>query len=191
LKTHNQCTNNVDPDETFRVFFRISIETKLLLTMNPKLEHLRVAVVPTETGNGIDQQSTVEEILNCPETRLYALTDYFKAQNDEEIDLLHWSFLIDIVTKEDLTGANMPGIHMAEKMHTAHLVEEIRVKDPDSKSDVDLAIYKHEGGGMFAMDISFLDQVVNTDDFDRPIIPDPFSDSGAEEGEIEHVLLFD
>lgn len=78
---------------------------------NPDIKNLRVAVVPTETGNGITQSSTVEEILNCDETQLYALTDYFKAQNDEELDLLHWSFLIDIETKEDLTGCNINGIH--------------------------------------------------------------------------------
>jgi len=77
--------------------------------MNAK--DLRVAVVPTETGNGIDQSSTVEEILACPETQLFAITDYFQAQNDSEIDLLHWSFLINIETKEDLTGSNIEGIH--------------------------------------------------------------------------------
>ena len=80
--------------------------------MNPDLKHLRVAVVPTETGNGIDQSSTVEQILDCPETQLYTVTDYFKAQNDEELDLLHWSFLINIQTQEDLTGANIEGVHM-------------------------------------------------------------------------------
>ena len=31
--------------------------------MNPDLKDLRVAVVPTETGNGIDQSSTYEEIV--------------------------------------------------------------------------------------------------------------------------------
>lgn len=77
------------------------------------------------------------------------------------------------------------------KMHTAKLIEELTVVDPDSKGDVELAVYKHEGGGIFAMDISFLDQCVTTDDFDRPIIPDPFSDNGAEEGTISHVVLFD
>jgi hypothetical protein len=77
------------------------------------------------------------------------------------------------------------------KMHTAKLVKEITVIDPDSKGEVQLAVYKHEGGGMFAMDISFLDQVINTDDFDRPIIPDPFSDCGVEEGTVSHVVLFD
>lgn len=79
--------------------------------MNPKIENLRVAVVPTETDNGIDQSSTVEEILACEETVLYSVTDYFKAQNDEAIDLLHWSFLIDISDKTDWTGCNIDGIH--------------------------------------------------------------------------------
>jgi hypothetical protein len=76
------------------------------------MKNLRVAVIPTETGNGINQSSTVEEILDCPELQLYPLTDYFQAQNDEELDLLHWSFLIDIQTQEHLNGTNIEGIHM-------------------------------------------------------------------------------
>jgi len=76
-------------------------------------------------------------------------------------------------------------------MRKAYFVTEISVIDPDSKGQVELSVYKHENGGMFAVDSSFLDQVVNTDEFDRPIIPDPFSDSGVEEGTIEHVVLFD
>lgn len=79
--------------------------------MNPNIKDLRVAVVPTETGNGIDQRSSVEEILQCPETKIFAITDYFQAQNDSDIDLLHWSFLINIRTNEDLTGSNIEGIH--------------------------------------------------------------------------------
>ena len=75
-----------------------------------KLKNLRVAVVPTETGNGIAQDSTVQEILDCEETKLYSVTDYFQAQNDEEHDLLHWSFLINIKTNEDVTGTNIKGI---------------------------------------------------------------------------------
>jgi len=81
---------------------------------NPEIKNLRVAVIPTETDNGIDQSSTVEQILECPELQLYAITDYFKAQNDEEIDLLHWSFLIDIETKLDWTGENLNGVHQSE-----------------------------------------------------------------------------
>ena len=76
-------------------------------------------------------------------------------------------------------------------MKKAYFVTEITVIDPDSKGEVEVAMYKHENGGMFGVDSSFLDQVVNTDEFDRPIVPDPFSDSGAEEGTVEHVVLFD
>lgn len=76
-------------------------------------------------------------------------------------------------------------------MKKAYYVKEVTVTDPDSKGEVELTVYKHEGGGMFAVDASFLDQVVNTDDFDRPIIPDPFSDNGVEEGTVDHVILFD
>jgi hypothetical protein len=76
-------------------------------------------------------------------------------------------------------------------MTTAKLVKEITVIDPDSKGEVELSVYKHENGGMFAIDSSFLDQVVNTDEFDRPIVPDPFSDSGVEEGTVGHIVLFD
>jgi len=76
-------------------------------------------------------------------------------------------------------------------MRKAYFVTEITVIDPDSKGEVEVAMYKHENGGMFGVDSSFLDQVVNTDDFDRPIVPDPFSDSGAEEGTVEYVVLFD
>jgi hypothetical protein len=74
-------------------------------------------------------------------------------------------------------------------MKTAKFVKEITVIDPDSKGEVNLSVYKHEGGGMFAIDSSFLDQVVRTDDYDRPIISDPFND--VEDEAIEEVLLMD
>ena len=89
------------------------------------MKNLRVAVIPTETGNGIDQSSTVEQILNCPELQLYPVTDYFKAQNDEEIDLLHWSFLIDIQTQEHLNGANIEGVHKHTKRVKIDYIETI------------------------------------------------------------------
>ena len=72
-------------------------------------------------------------------------------------------------------------------MNKAYFVEEIVVTDPDSKGLVELEVYKHENGGMFAIDSSYLDQVARTDDYDRPIVPDPFST----EDKIEEVLLFD
>ena len=72
-------------------------------------------------------------------------------------------------------------------MKRAYFVREITEIDPDSKLPVELELYKHENGGMFAIDSSFLDQVARTDDYDRPIVPDPFST----EDEIEEVILFD
>jgi lysophospholipid acyltransferase (LPLAT)-like uncharacterized protein len=76
-------------------------------------------------------------------------------------------------------------------MNKAKFVKEITVTDPDTKNEVNLTVYKHEGGGLFAIDSSFLDQCINTDDYDRVIIPDPFSDNGAEEGIINQIVLFD
>jgi len=74
-------------------------------------------------------------------------------------------------------------------MKKAYFVKEVTVIDPDSKGEVELSVYKHENGGMFAIDSSFLDQVARTDDFDRPIIPDPLTD--VEDEAIEEVVLFD
>jgi hypothetical protein len=42
----------------------------------------------------------------------------------------------------------------------AKFVKEITVIDPDSKLHVELAVYKHENGGMFAIDSSFIEQIV-------------------------------
>ncbi len=60
-------------------------------------------------------------------------------------------------------------------LNKAKFVMEITVKDPDSKGKVQLSVYKHENGGMFAIDSSFVEQVLG-DDFDRAIIPDPFQE---------------
>ena len=74
-------------------------------------------------------------------------------------------------------------------MKRAYFVTEIKVIDPDSKGEVEVAIYKHENGGMFGIDSSFLDQVARTDDYDRPIVPDPLCD--VEDDVLGEVLLFD
>jgi hypothetical protein len=71
-------------------------------------------------------------------------------------------------------------------MLRAKFVKEITVIDPDSKGEVELSIYKHEGGGMFAMDSSFLDQCCDEDSY--PVIPDPFSDNDLSK-QVEHVML--
>jgi len=58
-------------------------------------------------------------------------------------------------------------------MNEAQFTIEITVTDPDSQSPVELSVFKHEGGGMFAIDSSYLIQEFE-DDLD-PVIPDPFN----------------
>lgn len=57
----------------------------------------------------------------------------------------------------------------------AKFVKEITVVDPDSKGEVEIAIYKHENGGMFGIDSSFIDQVLEqVDEAETVMIFDPF-----------------
>ena len=59
----------------------------------------------------------------------------------------------------------------------AKFVRLIGENDPDTGGHVEMAIYKHENGGMFAIDASWLDQVaVENDDLDCYVISDPFAD---------------
>jgi hypothetical protein len=53
--------------------------------------------------------------------------------------------------------------------HTTKYIQEVVVRDPDSGGDVSMEVHKVEGGGMFAIDSSFLEQVTDT-------IPSPFDD---------------
>lgn len=89
------------------------------------LKNLRVAVVPSETGNGIDQSSMLEEVLACEETVIYSLTDYFQAQNNEDIDLLHWSFLYDKEANIELTGVNIDGVHQFDRESDISIIQRI------------------------------------------------------------------
>jgi len=57
-------------------------------------------------------------------------------------------------------------------MNTAKFVTEITVVDPDSKGEVSLSVFKHDNGGMFALDSSYIEQVLPEDD--ECVIPDPF-----------------
>jgi len=60
-------------------------------------------------------------------------------------------------------------------MNTAKFVKEITVTDPDSKGEVAMSVFKHDNGGMFALDSSFIEQVFPEDE--QPLlIPDPFGD---------------
>jgi hypothetical protein len=95
--------------------------------MNPKIENLRVIVVPIGTGNGIDQSSTVDEIMACEDKQVYSITDYFQAQNDEELEFTNWTFLIDITDNSEWTGANLNGVHMNTKAMQIGVISRIIV----------------------------------------------------------------
>ena len=71
-------------------------------------------------------------------------------------------------------------------MKKAKFVKEIMVTDPDTGSDIAMEVYKHESGGMFAIDSSYLEQVHDEDSY--PVIADPFSDSS---GELQKIMLTD
>lgn len=57
-------------------------------------------------------------------------------------------------------------------MSKAKFITEITSVDTETGDEVKLSVYKHEGGGMFAIDSSYLDQCF--DDEENPKIPDPF-----------------
>ena len=59
-------------------------------------------------------------------------------------------------------------------MDTAKFVTEIKVKDPDTNAPVEISLFKHENGGMFALDSSYIVQVLPEEG--DCLIPDPFVD---------------
>ena len=65
---------------------------------------------------------------------------------------------------------------------TATFVKEVTVIDPDSTWEVELSVFKHSNGGMFAIDSSFIVQCLgdDSDDDDTPLeIQDPFEETGT------------
>jgi len=66
------------------------------------IDNLKIVVIPTETENNINQYSSVEEILSCEESIIYSISEYLIAQNNDILPI-HFSFLIDIVNKVNLT----------------------------------------------------------------------------------------
>ena len=58
-------------------------------------------------------------------------------------------------------------------MNTAKYVKEVTITDPDTKLNVEIAIFKHnQSGGMFAIDSSYLNTF---DDEIDPVIADVFN----------------
>jgi len=78
------------------------------------MKDLRVAIIPVKGAIGVDQRSSFDEIFKACATRsdcrLIPLTDYFQMQNDDELPS-HWSFLLDVENRVELTGTNIPGVH--------------------------------------------------------------------------------
>ena len=65
----------------------------------------------------------------------------------------------------------------------AKFVREITVIDPDTKNEITLAVYKHENGGMLAMDSSYIEQIdphgCPDEDYEiTTAIYDPFAEFG-------------
>lgn len=60
-------------------------------------------------------------------------------------------------------------------MKIAKFVCDITVVDPDTNGKVEMSVYKHPNGGLFAIDFSFIDQVLGaeTDCDNYKMIPDP------------------
>ena len=59
-------------------------------------------------------------------------------------------------------------------MTKATYVKDFTVTDPENGGEVEMTLFKHENGGMFALDASFIDQVL---DEDKPVILDPLGDT--------------
>jgi len=66
---------------------------------------------------------------------------------------------------------NTPGV-----IHVAHYIKDIVIQDPDTGGDVDVTIFKHQNGGIFGMDASYLDQAAHECSGGSPVVPDPFGD---------------
>jgi len=59
---------------------------------------------------------------------------------------------------------------------TAKYVKDIVIQDPDTGGDVEVTIFKHESGGLFALDASWIDQVAEEDCLGNPMCNDPLAD---------------
>jgi len=62
-------------------------------------------------------------------------------------------------------------------MNKAKFIKEVEVPDPESNMMVDISIFKHENGGIFGIDSSYITQLF--DDDELIVIPDPLSDTDS------------
>lgn len=74
-------------------------------------------------------------------------------------------------------------------MKQATFVTEINVIDPETLAPVHISIYKHENGGMFGIDSSYIEQGLDDEDeLGSFPIADPFADL---DGKTKCVMLND
>ena len=66
-------------------------------------------------------------------------------------------------------------------IHVANYIKDIVIQDPDTGGDVSITLFKHENGGIFGIDSSYLDQVAEVSSGGHPMVPDPFD-------ELEHAV---
>jgi hypothetical protein len=66
-------------------------------------------------------------------------------------------------------------------MNKAKYVTDITVTDPDTKAPVEVTIFKHENGGMFGIDASYIDSIDEGEEF--VIISDPFNENDNDEND--------
>ena len=61
-------------------------------------------------------------------------------------------------------------------MKKAYFVAQVTVTDPNTGADVELEVYKHQNGGMFAIDASYLESIgdIGEDEETNIVVLDPF-----------------
>lgn len=72
-------------------------------------------------------------------------------------------------------GIEVGFLELSQK--TANWVCEVKAIDPDTNNEIDISIYKHDNGGMFGVDSSFIEQVAEESEMDETVcyVGDPFN----------------
>jgi len=60
----------------------------------------------------------------------------------------------------------------------ANYIKDIVIQDPDTGGYVEVTLFKHEFGGIFGLDASWIEQVAEEDDQGIPMCNDPLADLG-------------
>lgn len=71
-------------------------------------------------------------------------------------------------------------------IHVANYIKDIVIQDPDTGGDVEVTIFKHQNGGIFGIDASYIEQAAFECAGGTPVIPDLF---GALEEDLNDLVL--